>query len=102
LHNPLFSQIQRSLLMGDVFVTMLAYRKFFPNCAWRAMLGLSRVEGFIRPLRRMVTGRADVYRVQSSSRRTGVKEILTRFGPSLIFCCKLPSVPKTRLVIKVS
>jgi hypothetical protein len=22
--------------MGDVFVTMLAYRKFFPNCAWRA------------------------------------------------------------------
>jgi hypothetical protein len=24
--------------MGDVFVTMLAYRKFFPNCAWRAIL----------------------------------------------------------------
>jgi hypothetical protein len=22
--------------MRDVFVTMLAYRKFFPNCAWRA------------------------------------------------------------------
>jgi hypothetical protein len=33
MHNLLFSQIQRSLLMGDVFVTMLAYRKFFPNCA---------------------------------------------------------------------
>jgi hypothetical protein len=28
--------IQRSLLMGDVFATMLDYRKFFPNCAWRA------------------------------------------------------------------
>ena len=41
------------------------------------MLGLSRVEEFIRPLRRMVTGRADVYRVQSSSLRTGVKEIVT-------------------------
>jgi hypothetical protein len=24
--------------MGDVFVTMLAYRKFFPNCAWKAYL----------------------------------------------------------------
>ena len=22
--------------MGDVFVTTRAYRKFFPNCAWRA------------------------------------------------------------------
>jgi hypothetical protein len=43
------------------------------------MLGLSRVESHIRPLRRMVTGRADVYRVQSSSLRTGVKEIVTRF-----------------------
>ena len=44
------------------------------------MLGLSRVESHIRPLRRMVTGRADVYRVQSSSLRTGVKEIVTRFA----------------------
>jgi hypothetical protein len=26
--------------MGDVFVTMLAYRKFFPNCAWKAELDL--------------------------------------------------------------
>ena len=25
--------------MGDVFVTVLAYRKFLPNCAWRAYLG---------------------------------------------------------------
>jgi hypothetical protein len=24
--------------MGDVFVTILAYRTFFPNCAWRAIL----------------------------------------------------------------
>jgi hypothetical protein len=38
LHNRLFFHIQRSLLMGDVFVAMLAYRKFSPNCAWRAML----------------------------------------------------------------
>jgi hypothetical protein len=44
------------------------------------MLGLSRVERFIRPLRRMLTGRADVYRVQSSSLRTGIKEIVTRFA----------------------
>jgi hypothetical protein len=29
----------------------------------------------------MVTGRADIYRVQSSSLRTGVKEIVTRFEP---------------------
>jgi hypothetical protein len=36
VHNPLFFHIQQALLMGDVFVTMLAYRKFFPNCAWRA------------------------------------------------------------------
>jgi hypothetical protein len=34
----LFFHVQRSLLMGDVFVTMLAYRKFFPTCAWRAKL----------------------------------------------------------------
>jgi hypothetical protein len=39
------------------------------------MLGLSRVESHVRPLCRMVTGRADIYRVQSSSFRTGVKEI---------------------------
>jgi hypothetical protein len=45
------------------------------------MLGLSRVESHIRPLRRVVTGRADVYRVQSSALRTGVKEIVTRFAP---------------------
>jgi hypothetical protein len=45
------------------------------------MLGLSHVEGLIRPLRRMVARRADVYWVQSSSLRTGVKEIVTRFGP---------------------
>jgi hypothetical protein len=32
----LFCHVQRFLLMGDVFVTMRAYRKFFPNCAWRA------------------------------------------------------------------
>jgi len=38
LHKPLFFDIQQSLLMGDVFVTMLAYRTFFPNCAWRAKL----------------------------------------------------------------
>ena len=43
------------------------------------MLGLSRVESLVRPLRRMVARRADVYRVQSSSLRTGVKEIVTRF-----------------------
>jgi hypothetical protein len=24
--------------MGDVFVTMQAYRKFFPNCGWRAIM----------------------------------------------------------------
>jgi hypothetical protein len=36
LHNLLFFHVQRSLRMGDVFVTMLAYRKFVPNCAWRA------------------------------------------------------------------
>jgi hypothetical protein len=24
--------------MGNVFVAMLPYRKFFPNCAWRAAL----------------------------------------------------------------
>jgi hypothetical protein len=39
LHNPLFSQIQRSLLMAHVFVTMRADRKFFSNCAWRATMG---------------------------------------------------------------
>jgi hypothetical protein len=44
------------------------------------MLGLSRVEGFIRPLRRMVTGRADVYRIQSASFRTSGKEIVAWFG----------------------
>jgi hypothetical protein len=27
--------------MGDVFVTMLAYRKFFPNCAWRANMQMA-------------------------------------------------------------
>jgi hypothetical protein len=42
------------------------------------MLGLSRVESLVRPLRRMVARRADIYRVQSSSLRTGVKEIVTR------------------------
>jgi hypothetical protein len=38
------------------------------------MLGLSRVEGLIRPRRRMGARRADVYRVQPSELRTGVKE----------------------------
>jgi hypothetical protein len=31
--------------MGDVFVTMLAYRKFFPSYAWRAMLRDVMVRG---------------------------------------------------------
>jgi hypothetical protein len=43
------------------------------------MRGLSHVEGFIRPPRSTVTGRADAYRVQSSSLRTSGKEIVTRF-----------------------
>jgi hypothetical protein len=29
--------------MGDVFVTMLAYRKFFPNCAWKASFVINLV-----------------------------------------------------------
>ena len=35
-HNSCCFHLQRSLLMGYVFVTMLVYRKFFPSCAWRA------------------------------------------------------------------
>jgi hypothetical protein len=42
------------------------------------MLGLSYVEGLIGPLHRTVARRADVDRVQSSSLRIGVKEIVTR------------------------
>jgi hypothetical protein len=41
------------------------------------MLGRSRVEGLIMPLRRMAARPADVYGVQSSSLRTGVKETVT-------------------------
>jgi hypothetical protein len=41
------------------------------------MLGLSRLQSLIRPRLRMVAHRADVYRVQSSALRTGVKEIVT-------------------------
>jgi hypothetical protein len=31
LHDLLFFRLQRSLDIGDVFVAMLAYRKFFPD-----------------------------------------------------------------------
>jgi hypothetical protein len=43
------------------------------------MLGLSRVQRLIKPRRRMVARRADVYRVQSSELRTSVNEFVTRF-----------------------
>jgi hypothetical protein len=41
LHNPLFSQIQQALFMGDVFMTMLAYRKFSGvyACSPKSLLG---------------------------------------------------------------
>jgi hypothetical protein len=48
LHNPLFFQVQWSLLIGNLAMTMRAYRKFFSNCAWRA-----RIDGF--PPRRQLT-----------------------------------------------
>ena len=43
--------MQWSLLMGDVFVTVLAYRKFFPNCAWRASICVGENCGGGRPRR---------------------------------------------------
>jgi hypothetical protein len=42
-HNPLFFRVQWSLLMEDLFMTFLACRKFFPNCAWRANYRLLEV-----------------------------------------------------------
>jgi hypothetical protein len=47
LHNPLFFHIKQSPLMGDVFVAMLAYRKFSPNCAWRAILWIAMPVVFV-------------------------------------------------------
>jgi hypothetical protein len=44
-----------------------------------SMRGLSRVEGFIMPLRCMVARRTHAYRVQSSSLRTSINEFVTRF-----------------------
>jgi hypothetical protein len=35
-HNPWFFKVQWSLLVGDLVMTSLAYRKFFPHGAWRA------------------------------------------------------------------
>ena len=46
--------------------------------------GLSRVKGFIMPLRRVVARRADVCWVQSSYLRTRVNEFVTRFDTALL------------------
>ena len=37
LHNPLFFRVQWSLHIGDLVMSLLAYRKFPPNCARRAI-----------------------------------------------------------------
>jgi hypothetical protein len=74
-HDFVYASAERSRLYGIPVSPQISTR------------GLSRVEGFIMPRRRMVARRADAYRVQLSELRTSVNEFVMRFvgAPSLVY-----------------